>query len=109
MIVPSQVRIWLDDQIDDPETPDRHVPIGFVGARSSTEAIFLVNLNGLPEFLDLDHDLGGPDTAMQFLYWLARTFPDGPVPGYRVHSQNPVGALNIEAFMRSWQKSTFIK
>lgn len=56
----------------------------------------------------LDHDLGGSDTAMDYLKILAYKFPDSP-PRYSIHSQNPVGAENIKAFMESWKKSTTLK
>lgn len=31
------MKIWLDDQLDDPETPVRHTPDGWVGAKNSSE------------------------------------------------------------------------
>lgn len=99
------MKLWLDDQLDDPETPERHPPEGFLGARSSEEAKALVRKHGMPEFLDLDHDLGGDDTARVFLSWLSERYPNGPIPSYRVHSRNVVGAPAIESFMTSWAKS----
>ena len=54
--------------------------------------------------MDLDHDLGGEDTAMVFLHWLANEYYDAEIE-YRVHSQNPNGAQNIVSFMESWKKS----
>lgn len=97
--------LWLDDQLDDPSTPNRHTPEGWLGAQSSIEAIALVQIHGLPKFMDLDHDLGGEDTAMVFLKWLTTTFPDGPVPGWIIHSQNGVGVRNINSYLDSWSRS----
>lgn len=98
-------KLWIDDQLDDPETPGRHTPYGFWGAKSSEEAIGYVQAMGLPSFMDLDHDLGGDDTVMVFLCWLATTFPEGPVPDYRVHSMNGIGAKSIESYLESWKRS----
>lgn len=97
-------KLWLDDQLDDPDAPTRHTPAGSVGAKSSAEAIKLVEERGEPFFMDLDHDLGGDDNAMVFLRWLQRKFPE-TVPEYVVHSRNVVGEPAIHAFMRSWEKS----
>lgn len=72
-------------------------------ARSSEEAIRLVEEYGPPTFISFDHDLGGEDTSMVFLKWLANTHFDS-VPGFSLHSSNPVGRLNIESYMRSWKK-----
>ncbi len=98
-------KLWLDDQLDDPATPARHTPEGFVGAKSSEEALTLIHERGLPSFMDLDHDLGGDDTVMRFLHQLTGLHPEGPIPEYRMHTENVVGAKSIEAFLRSWKKS----
>jgi len=98
-------KLWIDDQLDDPERPRRHTPKDFIGARSSKEAQDLVDVAGLPVFMDLDHDLGGDDKVMVFLRWLSDTYPDGPVPDYGIHTENPEGRKNIESFMQSWKKS----
>ncbi len=81
---------------------------GWVVARSSLEAMDLVRDRGIPGLISLDHDLGGDDTAMHFLKWLAYEHwtEEEPVPGYAVHSANPVGALNLDSFMDSWKRST---
>jgi hypothetical protein len=101
----DSMKMWIDDQLDDPATPNRHPPEGFLGARSTLEAIRLVEQHGIPEFLDLDHDLGGDDRVMAFLRWLADRYPDGPVPKYRCHSENCVGGPAIVSFMSSWLRS----
>lgn len=96
-------KLWLDDQLDDPICPVRTTPDGFLGAKSSGEAIILVNKLGLPEFMDLDHDLGEGDDALVFLNWLSFNF-DKP-PEYKIHSQNPIGQKRIISFMESWKGS----
>ena len=74
-------------------------------ARSSKEAIEIVREFGLPDFMALDHDLGGTDTTMVFLYTLSDFFLFSEVepPHFAVHSANPIGSLNIQAFMKSWR------
>lgn len=83
--------------------------MGWVIARSSLEAIDLVREHGMPGLISLDHDLGGDDTAMHFLKWLAYEYwTEQPVPGAFVHSANPVGAKNLESFMDSWKRSVYL-
>jgi hypothetical protein len=101
--------LWIDDQLDDPETPVRWTPSGYFGAKSTAEAKKLVDEHGLPRRMDLDHDLGigkfgEADTVMEFLRWLSERFPNHP-PDYAIHSQNPIGVKNIISFMESWKKS----
>lgn len=98
-------KLWIDDQIEDPNTPARHIPDGFIGAASSYDAMILVKVKGLPAYIDFDHDLGGEDTSMKFLNKLVEMYPNGPVPEFQVHSQNPIGTRNIISFMNSWKKS----
>ncbi len=99
------MKLWIDDQLNDPETPSRHVPKGWIGAASSAEAIALVQEHGLPTAMDLDHDLGGEDTVMVFLKWLAGSFPNGPIPDWTVHSRNGEGIKSVYAYLNSWQRS----
>ncbi len=98
-------KLWLDDQLDDPNTVNRHTPKGFIGAKSSYEALELIKKHGMPEFMDLDFDLGGTDTAQSFLYSLQFEYPNGPIPDYRVHSRNVYASEMIGSFINSWKKS----
>ena len=98
-------KLYLDDQINDPNTPSRHPPEGFIGAASTLEAKTLVEMLGLPEFMDLDHDLGGDDTAEKFVKWLCFEYQATSVPEFSVHSANPIGKENLTAFLNSWKKS----
>lgn len=73
-------------------------------ARSSNEAKSLVLMYGIPTEISFDHDLGGDDTAFDFIYWMeneivfdGRKFPDNFK--FSVHSSNPVGKENIEKEM----------
>lgn len=93
--------------LDDVRFPDATIVTdSFVAlARSSPDAIALVKLNGMPKIISFDHDLGGEDSSVIFLRWLIETFPNGPIPDYRIHSMNPIGSKNIDSLMKSWQKS----
>jgi hypothetical protein len=97
-------KLFLDDQINDPETPVRHCPEGFEGAESVAEAQTLVDDLGCPSFVDLDHDLGdGQPTGMDFLKWLSNNYPDNP-PAWNIHSANVCGAANMDSFLKSWAR-----
>lgn len=101
-------KLWLDDDLNNPVAPERHVPAGYIGAATSAEAIALVKNFGAPSFMSLDFDLGmvdgKKDTAELFLKWLANEYPDSP-PDYEIHSRNVAGAPWIESWMESWKKS----
>ena len=78
----------------------------WVIARSSQEAIDIVRVRGIPDFISYDHDLGGADTSLRFIWWLIDcylegTFDEFPV-NYYVHSQNPVGAKNIRELLQGF-------
>ena len=97
--------LYLDDIRDCPDDS-----IDWTVARSTEEAKSFVLEFGMPALMSLDHDLGGDDTTMRFLGWLVYDFWAGLegtvlLPAYRIHSANPVGALNIDAFMKSWYKA----
>lgn len=97
----SPFTLFLDDERHPPE--DGRV---WTLARSMEEAIGLIEQHGCPVFISFDHDLGykGRDllpTGHDLAKWLierdldagGRFFPSGF--WYFVHSQNPVGARNI--------------
>lgn len=91
-------KMYLDD-IRCPPNND------WVIVRSSDEAIEWIKKNGTPDFFSFDHDLGQNDTTMIFLHRFVNECDPKNVPNYYVHSANPVGKLNIIAFMESWKKS----
>ncbi|OGN09942.1 MAG: hypothetical protein A3C61_03530 [Candidatus Yanofskybacteria bacterium RIFCSPHIGHO2_02_FULL_39_10] len=68
------MKIWLDDQLDDPELKARHVPKGWIGAKSSEEFKAIVTeakeKGDKIEALELDNDLGGDDEGFRLLEWL---------------------------------------
>lgn len=103
--------LFLDDErefrITYPDYQGKVIP-----ARSTEQAKLLVESYGCPEMLLLDHDLGGDDTSLHFLRWLAEWVRDDKKASvivenldYRIHSANPIGKENIKSFMESWKKS----
>jgi hypothetical protein len=93
-------RLFLDDE---------RFPINVecVIARTSDAAFEIVSRLGIPVEISFDHDLGGDDTAIQFINKLIdfmidenMKFPIGFQ--YYIHSQNPIGAANIKAKMDSF-------
>lgn len=104
-----QYTLWIDDQLDDSATPERHTPPRWIGVKSSAEAIATVKKLGRPNRMSLDFDLGigadgKNDTVESFLKWLADTYPNDP-PEYEIHSRNVVGVAWIDSFMKSWKRS----
>jgi hypothetical protein len=93
--------LYIDDLRNPPADRD------WVVCRSSQEALDLVMEIGMPSYISFDHDLGEDDTTMIFLRRLVNEVWDGHtvIPGYQIHSANPVGAQNIRSFMESWKRS----
>lgn len=77
-------------------------------ARTPSEAFVLIEKNGMPNEMSLDHDLGeGIPTGYDFVRMLSERLLDGEVilPDsfkYYVHSQNPVGKRNIEEYLNQF-------
>jgi hypothetical protein len=99
----SSAFFWLF--IDDIRAPPSDK---WVVARSSAEAIALLEQRGCPAKMSFDHDLGGDDTAMVVARWLINTDLDAsgryiPDPfEFAVHSANPVGAANLRGLLESY-------
>jgi hypothetical protein len=90
--------------IDDERFP---VDDSWVIVRTSEEAIQHVKENGMPIYISFDHDLGGDDTSVKFIWWMIDLFLDGNIEiskdfDFYVHSQNPIGAENIRKLMQGF-------
>lgn len=100
---PASWALFLDDE--------RHPPNDgrpWLIARSTAEAMALLDSNGWPEYVSFDHDLGGDDTSMVFLRRVIdRLLDEGQdLPfAWTVHSQNPIGKANIEALLNAFERS----
>ena len=90
--------------IDDERFP---VTLDWFVARTSGQAIKAVKMYGLPQEIAFDHDLGEGDTSIDFLNYLECYMLDNELKFpkdfiYTTHSQNPVGAANIDSRMNSF-------
>lgn len=90
-------KLFIDDERDPPISWfDEPVRV----CRSSKEAIRCLVEYGIPDFISFDHDLGGDDTSMKVLEWFENECIEYGLRfsknfEFYVHSQNPVGARNI--------------
>ena len=80
----------------------------WVIARTSNEALEVVDRNGWPDYVSFDHDLGGDDTSMAVIHGAIDRLlvTEAPLPfEWTVHSQNPIGRDNIAALLGSYERS----
>lgn len=100
------MKLWLDDQIEDPSTPDRHPPQGWVGVSSAMEACRILARGEVTE-IDFDHDLGSTSgTGYLVAQFIEKRAYFGTLRSitWRVHSANPVGLANIQRAMKMAEK-----
>ena len=85
-------------------------------ARTMDDAQWYVLHHGCPSFISFDHDLAeehyvagqGSNTGYDFAKWfcnyvrIARCLPNNF--RYHVHSMNPIGSENIDAYMKNFLK-----
>ncbi len=94
----------------------------WVVARSYAEFVRIVEERGLPEFVSFDHDLaedprspaadrtlapfGGGKTGADCALWLAErcVARSAAIPGYIVHSLNPIGQAMIASILETARK-----
>jgi hypothetical protein len=105
MVSRMTYRLFLDDDRFPPDSDSE----GWVIVRTVDDAIATVREHGMPRYIAFDHDLGKAEggavapKAMVFCRWLENyvldTKPDLTDFGFYVHSQNPIGARNIEGLM----------
>jgi len=90
-------KLYLDDL--------RPIPEGFIGVRSYAEFVIHIETNDLPDFISFDHDLGLEESGFDCAKWLVNHCLDHKVklPGFTVHSQNPVGKQNIESLLNNFK------
>jgi hypothetical protein len=78
-------------------------------ATNSAQAIDMITTHGVPYFISFDHDLGGDDTSMVFLNWFVEHIMNTQTPmpqgfDFYVHSQNPIGAADLNGLMGNFIK-----
>lgn len=74
--------LWIDDI----RTPPR----GYIWAKTSQEAIDLIEANDPFSHVSFDHDLGGDDTSRRVVLWMCENSGKWPKTA-SVHSMNPIG------------------
>lgn len=74
--------LWIDDI----RTP----PFGWKWAKTSAQAIAMINSSEPFYQISFDHDLGGDDTARKVILWLCENEGKWPQRA-SVHSMNPIG------------------
>ena len=90
-------RLFLDDL--------RPIPNGYIGIRSYTEFVAYITDKGLPDFISFDHDLGLEESGYDCAKWLVNYCLDYDLrlPQFNVHSQNPVGKINILSLLNNFK------
>lgn len=97
------MKIWLDDIRNPPDSSWRI-------CRTAEEAIGVLFLNHVQE-ISFDHDLGeNIGTGYDVAKFIARQsyLGDMMVPIWTIHSQNPVGRVNIQRTME-WAENNYLK
>jgi hypothetical protein len=104
--------LWLDDIRNPVVSDQRELWEGFeldppFWCTSVEQASAMIELHGLPSFMFLDHDLDHGEDTMSFLRRLEYYgyIENNDPPNYYIISANPVGSMNIQAFMESWKKT----
>lgn len=98
--------LFLDDERMPPGKGKEFMGLPIHIARSFNEAVQMVQEMGWPRMVMFDHDLGDGPTGYDFAKWLVEYDMDqGGMPDdflYDIHSQNPVGAKNIQSYLNSY-------
>lgn len=112
-------RIWYLFVDDERQPADAGWHSGdIVVARSSNEALTLVERSGLPDAISFDHDLGGEDTAFKFMWALINGHMDkkwdlSTLQFIQIHTANSIGREKLtklwENFCRTQEIISTIK
>jgi hypothetical protein len=99
------MRLFLDD-IRNPEMVGAE-PSSRI-ARNFRAAIEIIEREGLPEHIYLDHDLGEDEpTGYDLVQYIINEYllpTRSRFPSFSVHSANPVGRRNIEGLIASYHR-----
>ena len=104
------MRIWLDDQLDNPEYPERSTPEGWVGAKNFKEFKRLIGAalakGEKIEAINYDNDISkehieelrGEEEGWRMARWLNEKHQDIFLskPELEIHSANPAGRKRLE-------------
>ena len=102
--------LWLDDLR---EVPEDTLEKEYILVRSFGEFTDWISNNGLPDELDLDHDLGyttdgkpeksGMD-CLKYAIEFHMASQGASLPKLVIHSANPVGGENMRAYYNSYKR-----
>lgn len=99
--------VWLDDNWDNPETPERYPAPYFKGSKSVIEVCRWIKA-GEVRFISFDHDLGrvSPFSGYTVAKYVEKLAYQGKIEtiGWAIHSANPVGRDNITRAMQSAER-----
>ena len=97
--------LWLDD-LRDPKDHIQGDNIHWV--KNYKQFIKWIELNGLPDIISFDHDLGGEKsrTGADALRWMLNFIIDNNLnlPHIKLHTANPIGRQNMESLINSYKK-----
>lgn len=103
----EKIVLWLDDIRD----PNDYLEEDFTWVKNFKDFIecfeYLINKYSSEDIiLDLDHDLGDDKTGYDCAWYVVNFCINNnlPLPEYRVHSQNPIGAENIKKLFDNYLK-----
>lgn len=89
--------------------PGQEEKFDFV-VRTIDEFKEMIELYGIPSFVSFDHDLGlnkdgSPAEVYEVIKWIVYEKElDISEMDFAIHSDNPVGAENIESLLNNWKK-----
>lgn len=101
--------LWLDDY----RNPNENDYLKFSPIGSNVEVIWVINygefvkwitINGLPDAICFDHDLGEEKTGYDCAKWLVEYCQSirSCTPLYNIQSANPVGKENIRTLLSNF-------
>lgn len=99
---PPKYKLFVDDERFPPNDGEF-----WIIARTITEVQSAIQHNGFPKFISWDHDLGEDQpSGYDIAKWIVEEdLNDSIIPDdfdFYVHSQNPIGAGNIEGLLRQY-------
>lgn len=97
------MKIFIDDE---------RFPItdGWIICRTKDDFVRTVFEYGFPDYISFDHDLGdNQPTGFDIAKWIVEYDLDYNVIGsdfaFYVHSQNPIGKINIEEYLNQYLRT----
>ena len=107
-----QKLLWLDDYRNPLE--DNWLvfcpiaePFETIWVKTPEEFKQWIKLNGLPDAICFDHDLGETESGYDCAKWVVEYCMDNKLalPKYNIQSANPVGKENIDGLFKSFTKN----